>query len=200
MYLGVSKHSFSTVNLVLNPETGGISPQYHCVFDDTFSTVWSNGQFDPAIWECLVQQVDRHFTVEPDSNSQVALPNDYILFVPDIPNHGGPIHQPSLQAYPNNFGTNPSPVTTQQTPILPKNRPTPSTPTPVPIPALPPPTPVLAPSPALPAAPPTIFQPRRSTRSNFGQPPDVLGPSGHVITQYTEATNPLSAPYNISLV
>ena len=104
VYLRISKHHSSTVNLVLNPETGVISPQYHCVFDDTFSTVWSNVQFDPAIWECLVQQVDRHFTVEPDANGQVSLPNDFIPFAYDIPKHGGLIHQPLLQTHPNNFG------------------------------------------------------------------------------------------------
>ena len=49
IYLGISKHHSSTVNLVLNPETGVISPQYHCVYDDTFRTVWFNGQFDPTI-------------------------------------------------------------------------------------------------------------------------------------------------------
>jgi hypothetical protein len=36
IYLGVSKHHSSTVHLVLNPETGAIIPQYHCIFDDTF--------------------------------------------------------------------------------------------------------------------------------------------------------------------
>ena len=49
IYLGVSKHYSSTVNLVLNPQTDVISPQYNCVFDYTFSTVWSNNQFDPSI-------------------------------------------------------------------------------------------------------------------------------------------------------
>ena len=170
----------------------------------TFSTVRSNGQFDPSKWESLVQKVGRHFTIEPDSNSQFTLPNDFILFAPDIPKHGGPIggriHQPSLQAHPNNYGKSPAPVTTQQTPSMPRQTPTPSTPAPVPIPVLPTPTSALAPAPALPAAPPTIFQPRRFTRINFGLPPDVLDPSGHVITQYTEATNPISAPYNTSLV
>ena len=66
IYLGVSKHYSSTVNLVLNPETGIISPQYHCVFDDTFSIIWSDGQFDPLIWNYLVQQINRHFTIDPD--------------------------------------------------------------------------------------------------------------------------------------
>ena len=69
----------------------------------------------------------------------------------------------------------------------------------MPILALPFPTPALAPTPALPTVPPTIFQPRRATRSNFCQPPELSDLSGHVITQYTEATDPLSAPANISL-
>ena len=105
IYFGVSKHHSSTVNLVINPETGAISPQYHFVFYDTFSTVWSNGQVDPAIWECLVQQVDSHFIVKPDLNGRVTFPNNCIPFAPDIPTHGGPILQPSLKKHPNNFGT-----------------------------------------------------------------------------------------------
>ena len=83
------------LTLFLNPETGVISPQYHCVFDDTFSTVWSDGQFDPIIWDYLIQQVDRHFTIEPDSDGHVTLPNDFSPFAPDIPACGGPIPQPS---------------------------------------------------------------------------------------------------------
>ena len=63
IYIVVSKHHYSIVNLVLNPEPGVISPQYHCFIDDIFNTVWSNGQFDPAMWECLVEQADHYFTV-----------------------------------------------------------------------------------------------------------------------------------------
>ena len=77
IYLGVSKHHSSIVNLVLNPETGVISPQYHCVFDDTFSTVWSDGQFDPIIWDYLIQQVDHHITIETDSDGHVTVSNDF---------------------------------------------------------------------------------------------------------------------------
>ena len=91
-------------------------------------------------------------------------------------------------------------MTTQQTSIFTKQTPALSTPAPLPIPALPPPTPVLAPAQALPATSPTIFQPYCSTRSNFGQPPELLDRSGNVITQYTEATDPLFAPLNTSLV
>ena len=66
---------------------------------------------------------------------------------------------------------------------------TPPTPTLSPIPALPPPTPELAPAPALPSVQPSVFKPRCSIRSNFGKPPGVLVPLGHVITQYTDAND-----------
>ena len=49
IYLEISKHISSTVYLVLNPDTGNISPQYHVVFDDTFSTVFSDGKFTESI-------------------------------------------------------------------------------------------------------------------------------------------------------
>jgi hypothetical protein len=40
--MGLSKKHASTVTLVLNPETGYITPQYHIVFDDWFATVATN--------------------------------------------------------------------------------------------------------------------------------------------------------------
>jgi hypothetical protein len=40
--MGLSKKYASTVSLVLNPETGYITPQYHVVFDDWFATVATN--------------------------------------------------------------------------------------------------------------------------------------------------------------
>jgi hypothetical protein len=47
--------------MVLNLETGKISPQYHLVFDDTFSTVYSDGQFDADVWNSLVSSnLERH--------------------------------------------------------------------------------------------------------------------------------------------
>jgi hypothetical protein len=38
IYLGSSPDHATTVPLVLNPNTGLVSPQYHLVFDDHFST------------------------------------------------------------------------------------------------------------------------------------------------------------------
>ena len=46
VYLGVSKLHSSNCPLVLNLQTGRISPQYHCVFDDWFSTVETNVPVD----------------------------------------------------------------------------------------------------------------------------------------------------------
>ncbi|KAL7463725.1 hypothetical protein ACHAXS_009080, partial [Conticribra weissflogii] len=39
IYVGQSPHHAGNVALVLNPNTGLISPQFHVVFDDDFSTV-----------------------------------------------------------------------------------------------------------------------------------------------------------------
>jgi hypothetical protein len=41
VYLGHSPHHANNVALILNLSTGHVSPQYHVVYDDTFSTVAS---------------------------------------------------------------------------------------------------------------------------------------------------------------
>jgi hypothetical protein len=69
IYLGLSKIHSSNVHLVLHPETGHISPQYHLVFDDTFSTVYSDGQFDADVWNSLVtSNLERHSDADVLSN------------------------------------------------------------------------------------------------------------------------------------
>jgi hypothetical protein len=61
VYLGYSRQHSNNVHLVLNLETGRISPQYHLVFDDTFSTVYSDGAFDADVWNSLVtSNLERH--------------------------------------------------------------------------------------------------------------------------------------------
>jgi hypothetical protein len=69
IYLGLSKHHSSNVHLVLNPETGNVSPQYHVVFDDSFSTVYSDGQFDADVWNSLVtSNLEKHPDAEVPCN------------------------------------------------------------------------------------------------------------------------------------
>ena len=56
IYLGRSPAHASNVALVLNPKTGLVSPQFHVVFDDDFTTVphLRKGTVPPN-WESLVQ-------------------------------------------------------------------------------------------------------------------------------------------------
>ena len=54
IYLGLSKVQSSNIHLVLNPNTGHVSPQYHLVFDYNFSTVYSDSKFDADVWSSLV--------------------------------------------------------------------------------------------------------------------------------------------------
>jgi hypothetical protein len=61
VYLGYSKQHSNNVHMVLSLETGKISPQYHLVFDDSFSTVYSDGAFDADVWNSLVtSNLERH--------------------------------------------------------------------------------------------------------------------------------------------
>ena len=65
IYLGVSKYHSTTVHLVLNLSTGKMSPQYHVVFDDTFSTVFSDGKLTDDAWNSLVlSNLDHHPNID----------------------------------------------------------------------------------------------------------------------------------------
>lgn len=65
IYLCHSPCHASTVSLVLNPLTLHVSPQYHVIFDDEFSTVPSmvKGTIPPN-WERLVKHSSEHLTDE----------------------------------------------------------------------------------------------------------------------------------------
>jgi len=90
MYLGVSsQHSTSTIARVLNLRTGHISPQFHMVFDDKFSTInnqESSGLVDPArfdadSWERLVESgyelyLDPEEQDRPDLDDSWLTPNE----------------------------------------------------------------------------------------------------------------------------
>ena len=74
IYLGHSPLHAGSVALVLNPSTGHVSPQYHVVFDDTFSTV-SNLRSGtvPANWSKLVEESSYLSTDEDYDLTQVWL-------------------------------------------------------------------------------------------------------------------------------
>ena len=52
--MGFSYMHSTQVGLVLNLFTSSISPQYHVIYDEMFSTVASNRYEDPLVWIRLV--------------------------------------------------------------------------------------------------------------------------------------------------
>jgi hypothetical protein len=57
-FLGYSMDHSSSIGLILNKDTGNISPQYHVVHDDYFTTVPSvdsTKTFDATSWQAILQ-------------------------------------------------------------------------------------------------------------------------------------------------
>ena len=70
-YLGISKEHASNVANILNITTGSISPQFHVVHDDLFSTVSNSGAmniddkgFDEGTWRKLVSAGHERYVEE----------------------------------------------------------------------------------------------------------------------------------------
>ena len=82
IFVGHSPDHASDVALVLNPRTGLVSPQYHVIFDDTFSTI-AHLQSDnaPSNWHHLVENCCENYTDDPKDTRLIdeiaqALPTD----------------------------------------------------------------------------------------------------------------------------
>ena len=55
VYLGILPHHAGSIALVLNVKTGYISPQFHIVFDENFTTTLARIKKKlPAIWDDLL--------------------------------------------------------------------------------------------------------------------------------------------------
>lgn len=78
VYLGHSPCHAGSVALVLNPKTLHVSPQYHVVFDDEFSTVpfMKNGEVPPH-WSDLVKQ-STELATDEDFDLATTWANDFI--------------------------------------------------------------------------------------------------------------------------
>ena len=66
------------VRLVLNLLTGSISPQYHVVFDDMFSTVMSSADVDTEIWISLVTSRKSRIQVMLDQEDDPELDDEWL--------------------------------------------------------------------------------------------------------------------------
>ena len=78
VFLGFSRFHSSDVPLVLNLKTGYISPQYHIVFDDTFSSVVSHSvdEEPPEFWNSI--ELDAFTYKIPVDNPPPYLQDDWL--------------------------------------------------------------------------------------------------------------------------
>jgi hypothetical protein len=81
LFVGYSRHHSSDVPLILNLQTGSISPQFHVVFDDSFSTVKSIGDDDvpPDFWTAPNLEMCIHrVPIDAADPTASLLPDDWL--------------------------------------------------------------------------------------------------------------------------
>ena len=75
MYVGTSPTHASTVPLVLNPDTGTITPRFHIVFDDWFQTVSTDvdalPDFNAPAWKQLFGESEFQYEFDGDDLEQL---------------------------------------------------------------------------------------------------------------------------------
>ena len=76
--MGYSKMHATQVGLVLNLLTGSISPQYHVVFDEMFSTVMISTYADPEVLIRLVTSRNSRIQVMLDQENDPELDNEWL--------------------------------------------------------------------------------------------------------------------------
>ena len=81
VYLGHSPFHAGSVALVFNPKTGWVSPQYHVVFNDTFSTVpYMDTGMVPPHWEDLLK-----YSSEKATDEDFSLAEDWMELIEKVP-------------------------------------------------------------------------------------------------------------------
>jgi len=81
-FLGYSQQHSSTVGRILNIRTGNVSPQYHVVYDDKFSSVpnaesggmFADQPFDAKQWSTLIKEGNERVVPEPSEPVKDKLP------------------------------------------------------------------------------------------------------------------------------
>jgi Reverse transcriptase (RNA-dependent DNA polymerase) len=79
MFVGFSRHHSSIVPLILNLSTLSITPQYHVIFDDWFTSISNSGEIDPTnpIWDVLFSSSRYRYIF--DENDDVSLNDEWNL-------------------------------------------------------------------------------------------------------------------------
>ena len=89
MYLGASAAHSSTVGCILNLKTGHVSPQYHVVYDELFTSVQGeliNQVFDAHHWQELIDFGGEEHLMDPTVGADDCVPFKelYNVFIPDL--------------------------------------------------------------------------------------------------------------------
>ena len=92
VFMGLSPKHSSTIPLVLNPGTGAITPQYHVVFDDEFTTIGTNEDSMPDLnsdlWAKLFGDSSFQFVFDDESEVHIAdLPDEEDPYASALYNH-----------------------------------------------------------------------------------------------------------------
>ena len=134
-FLGYSKEHATTIGMIRNIRTGHISPQFHVVFDEDFTTVTSESTLDlTETWIELFLNSREHFLDGHDENVNGPLPDldpDFAPPIPDPSDQGeAPLEQP-FQGEPLPGMQVPPPAPVRNEPVAPMQ----PAPAPAPIPA-----------------------------------------------------------------
>jgi hypothetical protein len=79
VFMGFSKFHSSLIGLVLNKSTGTITAQYHCIYDDAFTTVPSaSGDIDKAAWTTLISCPSARLRIILDEDTDVTLHDEWL--------------------------------------------------------------------------------------------------------------------------
>ena len=180
VFLGFSPDHASDVPLILNLSTGSISPQFHVVFDDEFSTVSSIApeETPPSFWN-EIDLLDHIHRIPLDPDSGVELHNEWLTPAEVEEQSRSQSRQRVLRQSSSSVPDLPIPVTASTT-LNDTSTADPSLPTTTPLPQLSAPplaapttvptaTPISSTVPSAPSHPhvpqkPSIASPRRSSR------------------------------------
>ena len=165
IFLCHSPHHASSVPLVLSTQTGLVSPQFHCVFDDDFDTV-KKEQADMSIWKIKahLQEAKEQVLEKSTRSSLVSAPTNQPA--PSLPSYGRDIPQ-ALQDLSHLLPDIPAAAHEPEEPSIPPAE----EPTPI--------TPVAAPEAQDPVQVPVVH-PQQDAQSSDA--PVVIAPSGYTRT------------------
>ena len=124
IFLCHSPHHASSVPLILSTQTGLVSPQFHCVFDDNFDTV-KREQADTILWKIKahLQKTKEQVLEKSTRSSLVSAPTNQPA--PSLPSYGRDIPQ-ALQDLSNLLPDIPATAhKPEETSIPPAEEPTP---------------------------------------------------------------------------